>query len=98
MRAVNHVRLEQLQVSDVLVAAFELTHILDVLQFEGDEGAVRVAVPMHERQHAVAVFPAVLAREPARRFWQPHHGEEETDRRDHLEGPGDTEGGRVVVG
>ena len=93
---VEHVGLEELQEGRVGVAPFELAHGFDVLELLDDERAVRVASAVDEGEHGVAVFPAILAREPAGGLGQEVHADQEEDRRDHLDAPGDTEGGRAV--
>lgn len=64
MGAVDHVRFEQLEVGDIGVIPFELTHVFDVLQFTHDKWRVRVTVTVDERQDGMAVFPPVLTSQP----------------------------------
>lgn len=94
---VEHLRLEQVQVGNIGVAALKLAHVLDVLQFVGDKRVVRITLAVHEGQHGTAVLPAVLAGEPTRRLGQKHHHEEEEEGGDHLEAPWDTPRGSVVL-
>ena len=94
--SVDHVRFEQLEVRDVGVVALELAHVLDILELSGNEGAVRVAFAVDEGENGMAIFPAVLASQPPRRFGQEDHAEEETDGRDHLKSPWDAESFRSV--
>lgn len=91
MGSVDHVGLQEFEVGDVGVAALELAHLLDFLQFAQDEGRVDVAFAVDEGEDVVAVFPAVLSGQPTRRLGERDHAEEEQDGGDHLEGPGDTE-------
>lgn len=58
---VDHTGFEEIQVSDILVAAFKFTHGFDVLQFEGHKWAVWIAFAVDEGQHAMAILPTVLA-------------------------------------
>lgn len=86
-----------MEVRDIGMATFKLAHILDVLQLHGDKWMIHIAVAVHQAQHRTALLPAVLARQPSRRFGQQHHHQEEEDGRDHLQAPRDTEGGRGPV-
>jgi hypothetical protein len=63
--AVDHVRLEELEVRNICVATFELAHVLDLLKFRHDEGSITVALGVDESKHIVALFPAVLASKPS---------------------------------
>ena len=62
---VDHVWFEELEERGVGVVAFKFTYVFDVLEFLGDEGAVRVSLAVDKGEHGMAVFPAVFAREPA---------------------------------
>lgn len=64
MGAVDHVRFEQLEVGDVGIVPFELTHVFDVLQLAHDKRRVRVTVTVDERQDGMAIFPPVLTSQP----------------------------------
>lgn len=59
---------EELPVGHISIVALELAHLLDVLELAFDEGAVRVALAMHQCKDPVAVVPAILACEPTRRL------------------------------
>ena len=65
MGPVDHVWFKQLEERGVGVVAFEFANVFDVLEFLGDEGAIWVSLPVDEGEHGMAVFPAVVAREPA---------------------------------
>ena len=65
MGAIDHLGLEELEVRHVGVVAFELAHVFDFLQLGEDEAVVGVALAVDEGQDGVAVFPAILAGEPA---------------------------------
>lgn len=92
MGAVDHVRLEELQVADIGVAALKLAHFLDLFKLALDEGRVDISLAVDQGQHRMAVFPAVLAGEPTRGLGKEQQPEEEQDGRDHLETPWDPEG------
>jgi hypothetical protein len=79
MSAVNHVRLEQLEICDVGVISLKLTHFLDLLQFQLDERIIRITSAMNQGKDSMAVLPAILSCEPAWRFWQQEQHEEEED-------------------
>ena len=96
MSPIDHVRLQQLEVRDIGVVALELAHVFDILKFSGNEGTMRIAFSVDERQNCMAIFPAVFASEPSRRFGQEDHAKEETDGWDHLKSPGNTESFRSV--
>lgn len=63
--SVNHLRLEQFKVTDVLVSAFELDHVSDLLQFHMDEWSVSVTLCVDKSKNVVSVFPSVLLRKPS---------------------------------
>ena len=65
MSAIDHVRLEQLQVGDVSVAALKFAHVLDLLELMHDEGCLSIAFGVDEGENIVAFFPAILAGEPS---------------------------------
>lgn len=77
--------------------ALKLAHVLDVLQFVGDKGVVRVTLAVDESKDSSAVLPAVLAGEPTRRLGKEHHHEEEEEGGDHLKTPWDTPSSSVVA-
>ena len=91
MSPVDHVGFEQLEVGDIGIVALELAHVLDVLELSGNEGAVRIAFTVDEGQNGMAIFPAVFASQPSRRFGQEKHAEEEADGWDHLKSPWNAE-------
>lgn len=99
MSSVDHVGLQQFEVGDIGVAAFELAHFLDFLQLAQDERRVVITVGVHESENVVAVFPAVFAGQPAGGFREGDHAKEEADGGDHLQSPRDTESlGAIEVG
>jgi hypothetical protein len=63
--AVDHVRLEELQVRNIVIATFELAHVLDLLKFGHDEGSITIAFGMDKSKHIVAFFPPVFASKPS---------------------------------
>jgi hypothetical protein len=65
MRAVDHLRLEQLKVCYVGISAFKFTHLLDLVELKQHEWRIAIALCVDKSQHAVAFFPAVIARQPS---------------------------------
>lgn len=96
MGPVDHVWLEEFQERSVGVRALKFAHVFDILKFLDDERAVRVAFSVDEGEHGMAVFPTILSSQPAGRFGQEAHPDEEKDCRDRLDTPWDTEGGGAV--
>ena len=93
MGPVDHFWFEELQERSVGVVAFELAHVFYILEVLDDERAVRVAFPVDEGEHGMAVFPAIFPGQPAGRFGQEAHADEEQDCRDYL----DTHGTRKAA-
>lgn len=96
MGAVDHARLQQLEVGNVGVLALELDSGLNLLELGLDEAVGAVALAVDEGQDVFALLPAILAGEPTRGLGQEKHSEEEQDGRDSLQAPGNTEGGGAV--
>jgi hypothetical protein len=93
MSAVDHVGFEEFKVGDIGILALKLAHGLNFLILAEDEGSVGVAFTVDEGQHSEAILPAVLTGQPTGRLGQQHHAEEEEDGGNHLQTPGNTEGG-----
>jgi len=92
----DHVWLDEFEEGDIRIVAFEFAHILDVPVFSRDEGTVGVAFAMDQSQDGMAIFPSVLAGEPAWRFGEEAHADEKTDGGDHLKAPWNTEGSGTI--
>lgn len=85
MGSIDVAWLEELEIGDIGVVFLEIDHVLDVLHFAHDEWAVGVALAVNEGQDFMCFLPATLASEPARRFWEEDHSDEETNGGNHLE-------------
>jgi hypothetical protein len=66
MRAVDHMRLEELEVANISIATFELAHITDFLELMHHIRSLSVALGVYESEDVVALFPSVLAGEPSK--------------------------------
>lgn len=91
VRAVDHVWLEELEVCNISIIAFELAHLADVSQLSHDKGSIAVPMAVNESEHVMSFLPTIFAGEPTRRFGKRHHSEEEDDCRNHLETPWNAE-------
>lgn len=74
--AVQHLRLEEIDISDIGVTALKLAHVLDVLQFVGNERMVWITLAVDKSQNIPALFPPIFAGKPSWRFREEHHHEE----------------------
>ena len=93
---VDHVWFEEFEERSVGIVAFKVAHVFDIGEFSDDKRAVRVAFSVNEGEDGMAVFPAIFPSEPARRFGQEAHADEEEDGGNHLDAPWNAEGGRAV--
>jgi hypothetical protein len=90
-------RLDEVKVRHISMQPFKLADILNLLQLRRHKRMVRIPLPMHKRQHSVTIFPAVLAREPARRLGKQDHHAAQEEGGQHLQAPGDAPRGSAVV-
>ena len=68
MSAVDHVRLEKVEVGDVGVLTFFLDRRLDLAEFELDDWRITVALRVDKSENIMGLFPPVVFGEPARRL------------------------------
>ena len=87
MGAVEVLRVEQLPVSNIGEFSLQSTRFLDIVELVLNKRRVRIAFAVNECQDPVALFPFVLACEPAGRLWHEDHEEEEEDAGNHLDSP-----------
>ena len=91
VRAVDVLRVEQFPVGDVGKLCFERTSCLDVFQLVLNEWAIGITLAVNQSQDSVALFPSVLASEPARRLWHEDHEAEQENGGQHLDAPSEIE-------
>lgn len=96
MRTVDHVWFEELEICHVGIVTLKLAHVSDLCQLDLDELIVQVALGVDQGEDVVAFVPSVLSGKPARRFRQEEKPNEQTQRGQHLQAPGHTEGGDAI--
>ena len=77
MRPVDVAWVEELPVCDIGIVALDLAVFLDLLIFTSDIWRVAIAFAVDQRKDLHALFPAILASQPARRLWKEDHADEE---------------------
>ena len=93
---IDHLGTEQVDVGDVLVLAFKLAHVADILQLDGDKGGIHIALGMDVGQNLLTFLPAIPLCEPTGGFGEEEDSDVQEQSGDHLETPGQSPGGRTV--
>jgi hypothetical protein len=73
--------------------ALEADRVLDFLVFGEHDRVIEIALSVNISKDLERLLPAVLGCEPTGRPGEPEETNEKDEGRDHLNGPGDTEGG-----
>ncbi len=79
--SIDHFRLEQFEIADVGVAAFELDHVSYLLHFEVNERSISIALGVDKSKNVVTFLPSVLLRKPSAKQLAPRFPR---NKKDHL--------------
>lgn len=89
--SIEHSGTNELKVGGVLSFRLDSDPFSDFVEFADNEGAIGIAVTMGESKDCASLLPTILGCQPAGRFREEDHAEEEQDGGDHLQGPRSTE-------
>jgi hypothetical protein len=89
----EHLRLQQIHITLRPFLPLKLHLLTNLLKLEPHQLRVGVSPTVQIRQNRTRLLGSAVVHEPARGLGEPEHAEGEDDGGDHLEGPGDAEGG-----